>query len=77
VLTLLRAWPTCAVFAGHATHVEALVAASAVEYVLLPHSVHATLPLAGLKKPAWHGSHISSGTETKEDERTRTNPPFP
>jgi len=52
VVILFRIWPTCAVFAGHATHVEALVAASAVEKVLLAHNVHATLPLAGLKRPA-------------------------
>jgi len=56
VLMLSRIWPSCAVLAGHAWHVEALLAASSVEKVLLAHCVHATFPLAGLKRPAWHGT---------------------
>jgi hypothetical protein len=51
-----RVWLSCAVFAGHAWHVETLVAAACVEYVLFAHSVHATLPLLGLKRPARHGT---------------------
>jgi len=71
VLTLFRAWPSCAVLAGHAWHVEALVAASSVEKVLLPHSVHATLPLAGLKRPAAHGTqrHGVVGTRRADLQR--------
>jgi len=52
VLTSSRSSATCAVLAGHAWHVEALLAAASVEYVLLAHRVHATLPLLGLKRPA-------------------------
>jgi len=54
VLMSFRVWLSCAVFAGHARHVEGLVAAAAVEKVLFAHSVHATLPLPGLKRQAWH-----------------------
>jgi len=57
VLTSSRTLPICAVLAGHAWHIEALVAARSAENVLLAHSVYTMLPLAGLKRPVAHSTH--------------------
>jgi len=62
VLMSFRVWLSCAVFAGHARHVEALIAASSVEKVLLAHIVHAIFPVAGLKRPAAQGTQPPAPT---------------
>jgi hypothetical protein len=45
-------------FAGHATHVNAVVAAVAAEYIPVPQSLHAALPLAILYFPTPQAEHV-------------------